>query len=93
MIEESKSEGIFVVEGEPELQINSNWINKNTDGIVLLNSNGKIYENKLNQNLNVGIQTIGQTTARLTENKIVGCNFTEATKIGGTTWKTLRDAH
>ena len=40
-IQNAKSgEGIFVVEGEPQLQIDSNQIELNQDGIVLLNSDG-----------------------------------------------------
>ena len=59
LIEESKSEGIFVVEGEERLQIVNNWINKNNDGIVLLNSKGEIAKNHLNQNATTGITTTG----------------------------------
>ena len=72
MIEESKSEGIFVVEGEEGLNINENWINKNSDGIVLFNSKGRIFKNVFKQNQNAGVVTLGVTTARLTDNEIEG---------------------
>ena len=37
-IEKSKSEGIFIVEGEERLLIEDNQIRDNADGIVLLDS-------------------------------------------------------
>ena len=42
LIEESKSEGIFIVEGEEGLNIKHNWIERNADGVVLVNSKGSI---------------------------------------------------
>ena len=44
-IENSKSEGIFVVEGEEKLIIEDNQIEGNNDGIVLVNSLGIIKNN------------------------------------------------
>lgn len=38
----SKSEGIFVVEGENGLTIDSNEVFNNADGIVLLDSHGTV---------------------------------------------------
>ena len=72
LIEESKSEGIFVVEGEEKLNINENWINKNSHGIVLFNSNGRIFKNGLLNNSTAGIVTLGNTNARLEDNDIEG---------------------
>lgn len=44
-IENSKQEGIFIVDGERELIIEDNQIEGNNDGIVLVNSMGKIVGN------------------------------------------------
>lgn len=44
-IEDSKSEGIFVIEGEEKLLIEDNQILCNHDGIVLVASKGFIREN------------------------------------------------
>ena len=47
-IKHSKSgEGIFVVEGEKELLIEDNYIEHNQDGVVIVNSDGKIKGNTL----------------------------------------------
>ena len=45
MIENSKSEGIFVVEGEDTLLIEENTINNNYYGVVLVDSKGVIKNN------------------------------------------------
>jgi parallel beta-helix repeat protein len=45
MIENSKSEGIFVVEGENHLLIEENTINNNYYGIVLIDSKGHVKNN------------------------------------------------
>ena len=45
MIENSKSEGIFVIEGEEFLLIEENTINNNYYGIVLVDSKGHIKNN------------------------------------------------
>ena len=45
MIENSKSEGIFIIEGEEELFIEENTINNNFYGIVLVDSKGFIKNN------------------------------------------------
>ena len=47
LIEESKSEGIFVVEGEETLTIEQNWVELNMNGIVLVNSKGYIMSNQI----------------------------------------------
>lgn len=47
-IKHSKSgEGIFVVEGEKDLLIEDNYIEHNQDGVVIVNSDGKIKNNIL----------------------------------------------
>ncbi len=44
----SKSgEGIFVVEGEDGLLIEDNQIEQNQDGVVLVNTQGKVKNNKI----------------------------------------------
>lgn len=45
LIENSKSEGIFIVEGEEKLLIEDNVILGNHDGIVLISSMGTIRNN------------------------------------------------
>lgn len=45
MIENSKSEGIFIIEGEEFLLIEENTINNNYYGIVLVDSKGHIKNN------------------------------------------------
>ena len=60
----SKSgEGIFVVEGEKDLLIEDNQIEHNQDGIVIVNSDGKIKNNKLKQNTRSGVLSAGKSTA------------------------------
>jgi parallel beta-helix repeat protein len=49
-IENSKSEGIFVIEGEEKLLIEDNQIIGNNDGIVLVDSEGFIRENMIKSN-------------------------------------------
>eukprot|EP00352_Strombidinopsis_acuminata_P000353 CAMPEP_0176340100 /NCGR_PEP_ID=MMETSP0126-20121128/1295_1 /TAXON_ID=141414 ORGANISM="Strombidinopsis acuminatum, Strain SPMC142" /NCGR_SAMPLE_ID=MMETSP0126 /ASSEMBLY_ACC=CAM_ASM_000229 /LENGTH=57 /DNA_ID=CAMNT_0017684089 /DNA_START=1501 /DNA_END=1674 /DNA_ORIENTATION=+ len=49
-IENSRSEGIFVVEGEEKLLIEDNQIMGNNDGIVLINSYGIVRENHIKSN-------------------------------------------
>lgn len=56
-IENSKQEGIFIIEGERELLIEDNHIEMNQDGIVLVNSEGQIKENSIKSNLRAGIIT------------------------------------
>ena len=60
------------MEGEEGLRIHENWINKNSDGIVLYNSKGQIYENSLKGNITTGLQTLGKTEARFSHNIIEG---------------------
>lgn len=49
-IENSKNEGIFVVEGEEKLYIEGNEVRGNMDGIVMLNSLGVVRNNKIREN-------------------------------------------
>lgn len=46
-IENSKAEGIFVVEGEERLLIEENKIRGNLDGIVMVNSRGVVRKNQI----------------------------------------------
>ena len=58
-----RGEGIFVVEGESELTIEENWIEKNQDGIVLLNSDGLVRNNIVRMNVRSGVVSAGYTSA------------------------------
>jgi F-box protein 11 len=49
-IEHSKSEGIFVIEGEEHLLIEDNQIAWNNDGIVMVHSKGIIRNNMIKAN-------------------------------------------
>jgi len=71
----SKSgEGIFVVEGEKELLIEDNQIESNQDGVVVVNSNGKIKNNKIKQNTRSGVLSAGRSTAHVIGNIIEESN-------------------
>lgn len=71
----SKSgEGIFVVEGEKDLLIEDNQIEHNQDGIVIVNSDGKIKNNKLKQNTRSGLLSAGKSTASVIGNLIEESN-------------------
>ena len=72
LIEESNAEGIFVVEGEEGLDIDSNWIQKNSDGIVMVNSKGLIARNTISNNKKNGVVAAVSTNARLFNNTIEG---------------------
>lgn len=72
LIEESNAEGIFVVEGEEALEIDSNWIQKNSDGIVMVNSKGLIARNTISNNKKNGVVAAVSTNARLSGNTIEG---------------------
>lgn len=69
-IEKSKQEGIFVVEGEPDLQIIGNIIFSNFDGIVLLHSSCDVESNHIKQNDRCGMYLLSETKAKLIDNKI-----------------------
>lgn len=70
LIENSKSEGIFVIEGETTLLIEENEIMGNHDGIVLVESLGTIRLNVIKENQRSGIMTANNTTALLEANTI-----------------------
>ena len=63
LIENSKSEGIFVFEGEDRLLIEENRINNNFYGIVLIDSKGTIKNNEIVENYTAGVLTEKETTA------------------------------
>lgn len=74
-IKHSKSgEGIFVVEGEKELLIEDNYIEHNQDGVVIVNSDGKIKGNTLQQNTRSGVLSAGRSTASVIGNIIEESN-------------------
>lgn len=62
MIENSKSEGIFVIEGEEKLLIEENTINNNVYGVVLIDSKGIVKNNKILDNYTAGLLTEKNTT-------------------------------
>lgn len=67
-IDKGKREGIFVVEGEENLVIESNYIDSNETGIVLLHSDGNIDSNIIKEN-ETGISIVSDTIARLEKNR------------------------
>ena len=69
-IENSKSEGIFVIDGEEYLVFDDNRIKNNYIGIVLYNSMGHIKNNEITENYVCGILTEKNTTACIHENEI-----------------------
>ena len=69
-IENSKSEGIFVIEGEEKLLIEDNQIIGNNDGIVLVDSEGFVRENVIRGNQRSGILTADDTTTIIDSNLI-----------------------
>ena len=76
-IENSKSEGIFVIEGEERLLIEDNQIVCNNDGIVLVDSKGLVLNNNIKANQRSGILTAEKTTV------IVDSNFIEENLAAG----------
>ena len=75
MIENSKSEGIFVIEGQDKLVIQENTINNNYYGVVLIGSNGKVKNNQIVDNYTAGILTEKETEA-LIMNNLISKNMT-----------------
>ena len=69
-----QGEGIFVVEGEPDLLIEDNQIECNEDGIVLVNSQGKVKYNSIKTNSRSGILIAGRTQSLIYENNIEESN-------------------
>ena len=71
----SKSgEGIFVVEGQKELLIEDNMIESNQDGVVLVNSHGKIKGNRIMHNTRSGVLSAGRTNAHVINNMVEDSN-------------------
>lgn len=58
------------MEGEPNLLIDSNLIQGNQDGIVLLHSDGKIQHNKIVENDRSGIYSVSETIASVLNNTV-----------------------
>jgi parallel beta-helix repeat protein len=54
LIEGSKAEGVFVVEGEDRLLIEDNRIRGNLDGVVMVNSKGVVRKNDICENQRSG---------------------------------------
>lgn len=75
IIENSKTEGIFVIEGEEKLLIEENDVISNHDGIVFVDSMGVIRSNSIKENQRSGILTASATTA-LIEGNIIEENWT-----------------
>lgn len=75
MIQNSKSEGIFVVEGEDTLIIEENTITNNFYGLVLVDSQGVYKNNQILDNYTAGILTEKNTTA-LIQNNLIAKNMT-----------------
>jgi parallel beta-helix repeat protein len=74
-VENSKSEGIFIIEGEEKLLVEDNEVSCNHDGIVLVESKGIIKNNIVKENQRSGILTASNTTA-LIEGNIIEENWT-----------------
>ena len=70
MVENSKSEGIFVIEAQEKLVIQENTINNNYYGLVLIGSKGKIKNNQIVDNYTAGILTEKETEAVIVNNLI-----------------------
>ena len=68
LVENSKSEGIFVIEGEEKLIIEGNEVCSNHDGIVLVESRGIIRGNVVKENQRSGILTASKTNALIDSN-------------------------
>lgn len=70
LIEFSKSEGIFVIEGEENLLLEENEVVGNHDGIVLVESLGIVRGNVIKENQRSGILTANKTFCLLEANII-----------------------
>ena len=92
MIENSKSEGIFVIEGEKFLLIEENTINNNYYGIVLVDSQGHIKNNQILDNYTSGLLTEKNTTA-LIQNNVIAKNMTTGVIIKDPSLPDLRSNH
>ena len=70
LIDASKSEGIFVIEGEDGVLIEENEVVGNHDGIVLVECKGTVKGNVIKENQRSGILTANNTTSLLEANII-----------------------
>ena len=70
LIERSKQEGIFVVEGGENMLIQTNIIQDNKVGIVLLHSDGIVDSNRIQENEMSGLSIISETVAKIENNQI-----------------------
>ena len=50
---------MFVIEGEEALEVSYNWIDKNSGGLVLFNTEGTFKENRLKKNQVAGVVVLG----------------------------------
>jgi parallel beta-helix repeat protein len=92
MIENSKSEGIFVVEGEETLIIENNTINNNYYGLVLIDSKGVIKNNQILDNYTSGVLAEKETTALL-QNNVIAKNMTTGIIIKDPALPELKSNH
>jgi len=75
LIDASKSEGIFVIEGEEGVLIEENEVVGNHDGIVLVECKGTVKGNVIKENQRSGILTANNTSSLL-EGNIIEENWT-----------------
>ena len=92
IIENSKSEGIFVFEGEKRLLIEENTINNNFYGLVLIDSDGTIKNNEIVENYTAGVLTEKNTNALFTHN-VIAKNMTTGMIIKKPSLPDMRSNH
>ena len=92
IIENSKSEGIFVIEGEKDLLIEENTINNNFYGMVLIDSMGTIKNNEIIENYTAGVLTEKETTAKFDHN-VIAKNMTTGIIIKDPSLPDMRSNH
>ena len=92
IIENSKSEGIFVIEGEDKLLVDDNIINNNFYGVVLVDSKGIIKNNQILDNYTSGLLTEKNTTALIQDN-VIAKNMTTGVIIKDPSLPDLKSNH
>ena len=70
LIEKSKKEGIFCVEGGASLKIYENYVLRNEHGIVLVQSGGEIRANSVEESAECGVWVTNESKARITGNRV-----------------------
>ena len=75
IIENSKSEGMFIMQGEEKLLVEENQIQNNYYGIVLIDSLGIIKNNSIIDNYTAGVLAEKNTFAQL-QNNVIAKNMT-----------------